>query len=267
MFAIGQKVRVWDLSNEESQRGVISYIHEDTAEYDVIYDLNAQEDCSIHQKRVQPLEPFELSTNELNIHQYEPQQWKDYGNKLFVLKDYLDAIRYYQNGTQLLKQRIGTELGDKPSLDIGTNVIFFDESIGDYLWGMISSIENDREVEVILSNDEDRVIPITSLICLPQAIELQVLYRTLTLNLAKCQLKRQQKGWAIRSSSLALAITHCIHANAHEKHSPSSSLSNEKALNDVSSTEITKYLSDGYYFRGKAFLLACRPGRASLVSN
>lgn len=254
MFTVGQRVRVLDKSKDESQRGVISYIDEDSQLYDIIWDLNSKEDCGIPIDRIASLESFELNGKERDIFQWESQSWKDYGNKLFTLKDYYNAARYYQNGIQRI-DHVMKERGLK-ALDIGTHVITFSEAIGDYLWGMVASIENDEEVEIILSNDEERVMKLSKLQILPESIEEQILYRTLYLNLAKCQLKRQQKGWAIRSSSMALALTLCLQATSQDATASSKTLS---------TTDIKKYFTDGYYFRGKALLLANRPGRATLV--
>ena len=79
------------------------------------------------------------------------------------------------------------------------------------------------------------------------------LIRSIFLNLARCELKRNRKGWAIKFSSIAVSIS---------KYVLSKSQGNMSAGNVAT---IEKFLADALYFRINALLLANRPKFANTV--
>jgi hypothetical protein len=74
----------------------------------------------------------------------------------------------------------------------------------------------------------------------------QLLQRSLYMNMARCFMKLDQKGWAIKYASLAIAVTLAYAQNP-------------------STPEVAKLLADCYYFRSKALIAACRPKFATQV--
>jgi tetratricopeptide (TPR) repeat protein len=254
-ITIGQKIRVLPVDpNEESSIGIISYIHLKDPEQrptgvDVLYDNPTREESDVVIDRIHHLLPFEeISLAELQT--LDANSLKEYGNDLFRLKDYSKAMEFYQLALQSFHSR-----QKKSVLAIGTSILIFNHQVGDFYFGMISSNdEGEGEYEIVLSDDSETTAKESDLIEIPQQYELQLLTRSCYSNLAKCALKRNLKGWAVRYSSLSLALTRAM-----------ISLAQDTGLydkNEEKRKQLSQFLIDSLYFRGKVFVSACRPRRA-----
>lgn len=289
-FSIGQRVRVLPNNaagggeGEDSRIALIACI-QDSGLVDVIYEGGGggdgekekeeeEEEEGVSVDRLLALYPFEsLSSHELILqYQENPSQLKEFGNQLFHVKDYRQAMVFYQLALQtLMKAATGKKgKGDKEEeamLEIGTQVLVFNKEIGDFLVGMISGSSSSSssssstgtvDYEVILSDDSEMVLSSKDLLELPLGYEGQLLQRSLYANLGKCALKRGLKGWAVRYSSLSLGITRAMIETAQDKGEGGGGRGEGEA------NKLSQLLADSLYLRGKALLQACRPARATL---
>ena len=106
--------------------------------------------------------------------------------------------------------------------------------------------------------DEETAVPTDRVTPLARRLEDKKLQRALHMNLARCCLKRLQKGWAIKHASIAMAISEHLLVFSQQQAGDAAA---QQQVRDL-----TKQLGDCLYFRGKALLAACRPKFASMVS-
>jgi tetratricopeptide (TPR) repeat protein len=253
MLSIGQRVRVLPAEADDvSSTGIISYLHGDAQAQtvDIVLDNSAQEETEVPAARILPLFSFEdLQRTDLLL--LDGNNLKDYGNDLFKVKDFAKAMEFYQLALQQFTSQ------KYSILEIGTQILIFNEMLGEFFIGMISSnddAEQKKEYEVLLNDDEEIVALERDLIEVPKDYDQQVLQRSLYSNLAKCALKRGLKGWAVRYASLALALGKAMIAIARD--------TGMYEEDQTKRAKMNQFLADSLYFRCKAFLAASRPARA-----
>lgn len=224
---------------------------------DIIYTtskLESDEEPSVHSDRI-----THLLNEELDVKQHaDAEVWKNIGNSVFALKDYDAAIVYYKRALSELTGSNSSTNGD--SFSVGQGVIVSHGDSLDCQTGIISDI-NDAVADVMFDDtevEEETEIPFKRLTHLARGLKNILLQRSIYMNLARSVLKQEQKGWAIKYSSIALAIAHHLEVLVS---------SNDSDEGDVklSESEVNKFLADGYYLRGKALLQAHRPKFAAQV--
>eukprot|EP01032_Pedospumella_encystans_P018630 gene18630-21201_t len=244
MFSLGEAVRVTSADKTRAGKGMIAMVNGDST-FDIIYStskLENDEEPAVHSDRIKQLLKEEVDeSNDAEI-------WKNIGNSVFALKDYDAAIAYYKRALALLT----STNGDKVSIGQGV-IVSYNDSL-DCQTGIISDI-NDGVADVMFDDsdqEEETEIPLKRLTPLVSGLKNILLQRSIYMNLARSVLKQEQKGWAIKYSSFALAVSHHLETLLNN---------NEANENDakITESELNKYLADGYYFRGKALLQACRP--------
>eukprot|EP01038_Epipyxis_sp_PR26KG_P014779 gene14779-19861_t len=269
--------------------GLISYIHDNGIvnaqdfSYDILFDNN-KELCNISHQQIHALFDFEyeigditkynntnntttttttnfncdknnntqVQNNQSILQQQISENIKEYGNKLFMVKDYSQSLLYYKRALELLLQQKShaESLKNETSFFIGSYVLVSTPKSLEFKIGMISD-QNDNMYDVIYDNsnndedenDEENNISSDRLYLLTYGSEGRSLQRSLYMNMAKCCLKKNQTGWSIRYASMALALL--------------LSLSHAEDYSDVKSSK--KQLGDAYYFRAKALITANRP--------
>ena len=252
MFSLGEAVRVTSADKTCAGKGMIAMVNGDST-FDIIYStskLENDEESAVHSDRIKHLLKEEVDLAESN----DAEVWKNIGNSVFALKDYDAAIAYYKRALALLTPTTGD------NISIGQSVIVSYNDTLDCQNGIISDI-NDGVADVMFDDseqEEETDIPFKRLTPMASGLKNILLQRSIYMNLARCVLKQEQKGWAIKYSSFALAISH---------HLETLLTNNEANENDakITENEVNKYLADGYYFRGKALLQAHRPKFAAQV--
>jgi hypothetical protein len=299
LFSVGDKVRVLSVDKSEAHRAIIS-LYNGNGTYDVLYSApvtvqyNQQidEDSAITSDRISALLEFEYE-NASTIALRTASSWKDCGNSLFALKDYLAASECYKKGIERLTtfENCYTSVNDANNmLTTGRAVIVTFPGSLDCSTGIISDASADG-YDVMFGDEtleEELGIPTSRLLLLActssrrivqgkesggsameeplSAAEVCLLQRSCYMNLARCTLKRRQKGWAIKYCSIALAISkHVVQLSSSSNGSRNELASTGKEGKVVESAN-SKLLVDCLYFRGKALLAACRPKFAAMVS-
>lgn len=260
-FSIGQEVRVLSEDNTSACRGTI-LLDNGNGTFEVLLSKSSRnrkevetthsgdDEVTASAEKITALHPFELQEPVPLEYQYA-DVWKGNGNTLFASKDYQEAMHYYRRALvalQVVSARSDTLL----TFEMGENVIITSANSIDCYPGMISETDNSaRTADVMLDsdNEEQLGVPYSDLMKLTKTEKDLHLQRSIYLNMARCALKLNQRGWAIKYASIAIAVTF---AYAHSNGGKSGS-------------EINKLLADCYYFRSKALLAACRPKFASKV--
>lgn len=247
---IGQRVRVIDLTNSEAFVAIVSFIDDDSGKAEVLYEAKMpEEEVDVAMHRIKPLESFES----VDSQKMTAQHCKDNGNVLFGLKDYITASFYYKIAIDKMKSQVAVALG--------SNVIVLNYDKGtSCIDGMVSDSEvNDRgqtTFEVMLSDQSEVTTTLDKLLPVPQDREGQVLLRSVYLNLARCEMKRNRKGWCVQYASIAVAISDVLRSDLRDRDGED----NDAVAVEVA--EIRKLYADALYFRAKALLTAARPGLA-----
>ena len=260
-FIVGQDVRVENLAKTLSTKAMVSFINDDNT-LDVIYGSKGgnndskDEESSIALDRVHCLEPFEVHRDDVNT--LSGETLKEYGNKLFAVKDYRSALDWYKRALIAL-----THTGSVEKLSVGSIVLVSRDKSIDYYVGMVSDVvapssgktslyevmyDQDNEYNEELETDEETVSK-DRLTVVSSDIHDRATQRAVYLNMARSYLKLNEPGWAVKTSSIALFITLYILG------------ANQGTAVSVSN----KHLVDAYYFRAKALLSVNRPGFASKV--
>lgn len=254
MFAVGEAVRVLSSDKSVSYRAIVSLCGADDT-YDVILAHSAagqnDEEVGVQRSRISPIEAFEKIADTDST---EAETLKSYGNTLFTLKDYSATMEYYKKAITVATQ--SQPAGD--AFTVGQSVLVsFRDSI-DYQSGIVSDVDVSLSTADVMFDDsamdEEVAVPFTRLLPLAVSSKDRLLQRSVYMNMARSVLKREQKGWAIKYCSLAIAIA---------KHFQSTTESLDTS--GVTEVEVNKMLADGYYFRAKALLMACRPKFANQV--
>lgn len=265
-FQVGQRVRVVSSSGAVSTTGLISGIdtNESRSTYDIIYDIldkdlfgtDDEENC-VNQNRIRALEDFES----VDISTFSISQLKVNGNILFGLKDLINASKYYFKAIEkfavLYDAVLGCNVVVLQHSELPKGVTCVD--------GIVSDVDDgaERTYDVILSNETElNQVKRSQFLVLPPDRENLLLIRSLYLNLARCDVKRSRKGWAVYNSSIAVSISEIIRSDFRDKGSAET--------DDVDRTQEGKdvelLLADALYFRAKALISASRPGLATSVS-
>lgn len=263
-FEVGQRVRIFSIDSTSSRTGMVCSVN-DEGTYDVFYDTNdrkiqieGEEESCVIPSRIRPLEGFELS----DMNRFTIAELKAHGNILFGLKDYNNASRYYQFALDKSSSMYEVILGcsvivlEHPDLPKGQTCID----------GMIADADVDsygKELyEVILSDgNEISNVKRTHVLALPQDRENLLLLRSIYLNMARCDMKRNRKGWTIHHASIAVSISQIIQSDLRDK----GSAETDDADQSKEILETDQLLTDALYFRAKSFLTAARPGLATKV--
>jgi tetratricopeptide (TPR) repeat protein len=255
MFSVGQDVRVLLGDGGSSRRGTIMVKNTDDS-YEVLLTVGdgaaGEEEIVMTADRIAPLYSFETEPT-LPLEAQYAEVWKNNGNVLFTAKDYSAALGYYQKALSCLRDN---SKGSKFAM--GDEVIISYQNSINYKSGMVSDADSDaRTADVMLEGDEDEEeecgVAFDRLLPLAKDATQQLLQRSIYLNMARCVLKQELKGWAIKYSSIAICITHAYISTARQQGVTSSK------------EEQSKLLADCYYFRAKALLAACRPKFAAQV--
>lgn len=261
MFVLGETVRVTSVDKTRSSKGIVSMVNGDGT-YDIIYTTSKDgddEESTVAGDRIQPLLPVETDFPDIADIK-DADILKSAGNSLFILKDYDTALSYYKRSVIVLNS---PDSPDKASKDftIGQGVIVSYADSLDCLTGIVSDATEDS-ADVMMDDseiDEETEVPFKRLTQLASGVKNILLQRSVYLNMARCVLKQDQKGWAIKYSSMALAISHHLEGVQRED--------SGSADATLTAAEVKKFLADGYYFRGKALLQAHRPKFAAQVRH
>ena len=258
----GESVRVWTAGSirEHSQRATITLDNEDGT-YDVIFDAGEIEECAVSTERIQACEHFEEASitsaskstaaaeeEAIPLTLPTPLQYKEYGNILFsTCKDWDAAMVYYKKALSGVQDVRGVGWSS-----VGAGVLVSSDGTVDIKPGIVSSNEGDY-VDLMYDDDtEEEAVQVTKLLPLAE-IRFRSLQRACYLNMARCALKKCTFGWTIRYSSLALAILQVM-------------LGEFLSIDDIAngtSQDMKRQAADSLLLRGKALLLAGRPGLAS----
>ena len=258
MFVVGQRVRVLDNSKSISYLGIISLINTDDT-YDIILSSkgNSGKDelTSVPQDLVSELQSFEIDDSHNGV---DAEARKSQGNTLFSAKDYTAALEYYKRGiAALFPTSSNDSLGE---YSMGSNVfVAYTDSLN-LNTGMVSEVDlSARTADVMIestdADHEELAVPFGRLLPLSSEPKAQLLQRSLYMNMARCCLKLEQKGWAIKYASIALATSYAYATSAQE------------CGETVALADLDKLMGDCYYFRAKALLAANRPKFATQVSS
>jgi len=258
MFTFGEAVRVTSADKTRAGKGMIAMVNGDST-FDIIYStskLEDDEEPAVHSDRITHLLKEEVNL----VESKDAEVWKNMGNSVFALKDYDAAIAYYKRALSLLTPTT-TSFAGAENFSIGQGVIVSYNDSLDCHTGIVSDI-NDSVVDVMFDDneqEEETEIPLRRLTPMASGLKNILLQRSIYMNLARSVLKQEQKGWAIKYSSIALALSQHLQTLLNN---------NEASDTDakITETEVNKYLADGYYFRGKALLQAHRPKFATQVS-
>lgn len=145
IHCIGKRVRVTDKSRNTdnfSRKGIISYHHNRTNSYDIIYDNHGEEN-EVLLSRIESIEDFEKynSTTATNI---PASTLKEYGNVLFGKRDYVESEKYYLRGLESLVN--SSSSATKRVYSVGSYVIVQDQS--NALMNFRNAIVNDVNKEL-----------------------------------------------------------------------------------------------------------------------
>lgn len=255
MYAVGETVRVLSKDKTIAYRAIISLCSTNDL-YDVILvqcaDGQSDEESGVQSDRISPLEKFEKDLKSCD----DADVLKGYGNALFTLKDYTAAMEYYKRAISATTPPVSG------GFSVGQCVLVsFRDSI-DYQSGIISDVALSLcEADVMYDDpatDEELAVPFDLLQRLAEDYKGRLLQRSVYMNMARSALKKEQKGWAIKYSSIAIAIARHVQLTNDENGASAGGAGTSPA-------EVNKMLADGYYFRAKALLMACRPKFASQV--
>lgn len=252
-----------NVDKTRSNKGLVSMVNGD-ATYDIIYASSKDgddEESSVAGTRLQSLLPVEVEFPDIaNIK--DAEILKSTGNSLFTLKDYDTALSYYKRSLIVLHfpgESAQKAASNSVAFTIGQGVIVSYSDSLDCQSGIISDT-TDESADVMMDDnelDEETDVPFKRLTLLACGVKNVLLQRSVYLNMARCVLKQEQKGWAIKYSSVALAISHHLETVQRE--------GSDCGDVSLSAAEVKKFLADGYYFRGKALLQAHRPKFAAQV--
>ena len=240
MFNVGKFVRVKSLDGESSRRGMISLINGSDSELfvDLIYADNEEEECDINNSRIELLQQFEEKPlkSELSNENESAECLKGWGNILFKLKDYSAATEYYCKAllkldpppVSLVPSFAKKIQSSGKSISIGQSILVAKDNSFEYRNARVSDV-NATSVDVLYDgtitgdddDDEENGVSLDRVVSLPrssfdtrsQSDDSMVkssdllLQRSIVLNLARCEFKRARKGWAIKYSSVALALS------------------------------------------------------------
>jgi hypothetical protein len=259
---VGQHIRFFSKDGSASMTGMISAVNNEQSPstYDIILDNSdssaEEEELAVPHYQIRPLEGFELG----NIANLSISELKACGNVLFGLKDFTAAARYYQTATQkaskLYKVSIGSNVIVLQHPELPKGLICVDGMVSD----SFVNTAGEEEFEVLLSNQSEiSGVKLSNLLALPQDREGLVLLRSIYLNLARCDLKRERKGWAIHYASIAVAISEVMRSDLEDK----GSAETDDVDRSTEMEETRQLAADALYFRAKTFLAAARPGLAS----
>jgi hypothetical protein len=248
-FRVGESVRVTSKDLLSSRISIIAINNEDNT-----FDLDDEDNVHIDRIDIK-LEEFELKDNNFD---YNPLQLKNQGNILFKKLDYIAAINRYQHSLNKLNKSL-------PLLSIGSSVLIRGKEKENqtlFRSGIISDTD-DSKYEIMYDDDDEeygvdisrinQVSPknITFASDINNEIELGIdIQRALYMNLSRCCLKRNQTGWSVHWSSLAIAL---ILSNIDED------------IAEAKNIKKRKEISDAYLLRCKSLLTARRPGLAKKV--
>lgn len=266
-FEVGQHVRVLSPTGSIAATGIISAINDESSRlsYDIFYDFfdkelfgTDEEENNVDHERISLLEAFELG----DIGNLSLGELKSCGNTLFGKKDYIGASRYYHEAIDKSTKQ------SEPKL--GCNVIVMQHSDlpkgSTCMDGIISDSDvnsSGEEIFEVMLSDQSEISNVlrSQLLPLPQDRENLVLLRSLYLNLARCDMKRNRKGWTVYNASIAVSISEVIFSDFTDK----GSADTDSVDRTNEAKEVRTLLADALYFRAKAFITAARPLRASKV--
>lgn len=260
------------------------------------------EEVEVTPDRISPLQEFEIQlqqmqangSNNSSLLLIKGSEWKDKGNSIFALKDYKSSSKYYGyalNSLHFESYSFGKSLSASDAsaissttfLTIGADVLVLDEAYlslefdqtnpwAIYPLAMISDFTSTSssfryEVELSRGGSREGLKPndllYISSISLPH---LFLCERSLYSNLAKCSLKKNMKGWAVRyaciTASLSIHLYDYLQSCSEEEilkryedyffsTSPSSCPNNPKQ-NMIQNLQ--KLVKDSLYLRGQSFL-------------
>jgi tetratricopeptide (TPR) repeat protein len=252
LWSIGQVIRVEEKSNKFSAKAIVSFVHDDGT-LDVIYQGEGlKEECAVQLGRVRALEDFEFPDSVV-ASTASAEQLKNNGNMLFSLKDYHSAIEIYRRSIIALYKQSGSE-----HVSTGSVVLVSKTGSINFECAMISDTNSNKTFEIVYDNsniDDEEKIERNRLTPICISASEKSLHRSLYMNMAKCNLKINQTGWAIRHCSLAIAVSRILFSDAD-------------AVNaEPSSSAMHKQLADSIFLRAKALLQANRPGLAAKVCS
>jgi tetratricopeptide (TPR) repeat protein len=247
MFQVGETVRVRSVDNSYSRKAVIAVYNDIENTFDVIYSPNPMsqllEENSVHHDRISSLLTLETSKPILAV-----EDAKIIGNELFSMKDYESAEKYYRQGIDLIM---------KKEVSIGSRVLISScdsNTTQPVKSAVVSSIDSDN-IDVMYdfyssTEEEDDTVKADRVMYVESDQVAFDLQRALYMNLAKCSLKLNHRGWAIRWSTFAISILL------------------QRLFYDGMTTQslsLRKSLADAYYVRATILLKSNRPNLSKKV--
>lgn len=257
MFSAGEEVRVLVDAGLQARRGTVLLTNDDGSCEILLAKRGRQpeEEVTVLSNLMSKLHDFERGESP-SLEVYTAQTWKAHGNTLFADKDYFQALEYYKKALCAL----GSYNSNHKTFELGEAVIVTDTRTIDCYPGLISDADADsRKADVVIEStnlEDNELFGVSFDLLLPlcKKEEDQLLQRSVYMNMARCSLKLEQKGWAIKYASIALAGSLALAQQQSEQDSAQANRS-----------EVDKLLADCYYFRGKALIAACRPKFATQV--
>jgi tetratricopeptide (TPR) repeat protein len=274
--SVGEIVRIVNGIDKSSRRAVVSVDNDDGTIDVIYNSSDLIEEVKVALSRVQKLQHFELSASESSPSELKEYGNVLFRLKDFeAASEYYHKALHALTPPIQLSPSIEVTSKLAKSLSVGQFVLVCSRNTFDHKLAMICYInddltfdvmydkfllQNELEVETNQNNNEnmkvkedvddnddddeeeecnvslERLVPLPVYKKENDPESIFILVKTIFLNLARCHLKLGKKGWAIKFSSIALAI------------SDASSLGSNKIFN-----------ADCLYLRGMAFLSAHRP--------
>ena len=234
MYSLGSIVRV-TLEQQQSRQATVAAINDDGC-VDVIYEANAvgtsiEEEDNVNPSRISQLLEFEIETDRDSSLYKDPMTMKEYGNKVFAVKDYETAIRYYLRGVAALQL---------PAISIGVSVIVAPSKGSSSLFtvGMVADCCEGSSLDIVYDESEECDVHKSRLTVLHPVTSSRSLQRSLYSNLSKCYHALRKFGLSAFYASLAVELL--------------------KSLRE--DEDVAKTLTDMHIVRCRALLAANRPG-------
>lgn len=251
LLKVGLVVRVYAVDGQSARRATVALVNDDGTADVLFTDEADSEACGVLPERIEALLPFELEETGND----DPAALKESGNHLFTkVKDYAAAMHFYARALRAL-----ASLNHKGSahLSVGSAVLVEQPGSVSVKTGMVADSDEDaRTVDVFYDDGlEEESVARSRLLALAE-IRLRSVQRACFLNSARCCVKRELVGWAVKYASLALAVTEMLSG----EYTPVATDSSNAIAGDA---VWGKQAADCILLRGRSLLLAGRPGFAS----
>lgn len=258
MWNVGAKVRVCSKDRTSSGVAIISLINEES--FDIIFDASNEEECNVLASRMMPLEDFE--EEESLDEESNPMKLKEYGNILFRHKDFDSAMQIYAKALKV----IGKNNRSSRIFSVGSSVLVTTKGTLLIRPGIVSGDEVESRRDIMYEEcgadgdgqakslpTEDEAVSVSRLFSLGE-MRHRDCQRACYLNMARCAMKKQLHGWAVKYASLALAVAEML----GEEY-----VSTQSVCLGTGTTEMwKKQAADCIYLRAKSLVSAGRPGTA-----